>query len=404
MSVLDKPTMTGRARIHAALKGEPIDRVPFAINLWQWFYAKQYWGQMPEDLVHIKTPIEFLKHIGADILTRWDGQIKGRAGLGDTVTFPNCNYEVSYTGEVPPYPLVTAFNTYTEGMRIHRKLETPYGELAQTWRFSEEACADFEEDHWIDNFETQFDAAKFMIQDRTYQYDMTEYDRDLAAIGEHGVIMLEIPENPLKMLHWLMGPQVAIYATMDHPKLVKELAEIHTAKTIDFVKGVCARTRYEDSPLLMSSDNLDVALFPPPHFEEFLYDHYKQVADAVHEEGRLFCVHSCGNNWELRDCIRNSCIDMMEGLTPPPLGNFPLEKAREEMGENFIIEGGMYCHLQELENDAKEVIDDYTETLFAGMGDKNRFIYSSSCNTSPRTPIENIYHFRDACWKYGQMS
>jgi len=396
-------SMTGKERLHAALKGEPIDRVPFAINIWQWFYANQYWNQMPEELAHIKTPIEFLKHIGADILTRWDGQIKGRAGLGDYVKFPNCDYQLTYSGEVPEYPLMTAFNTYHGGKKIHRKLTTPHGELTQTWRFSEEACADFEEDHWISDLGEQFDAAKFMVQDRTYDYEMSEYNRDLEAIGDDGVIMLEIPENPLKMLHWLMGPENAIMATIDYPDLCKELCEIHTQKALEFVRGVCARTRYEDAPVLMSGDNLDCMLMPPPHFDEFLYDHYQPISDACHQEGRLFGVHSCGNNWDVRDCIKKSRIDMMEGLTPPPLGTFPLEKARQEMGEHFIIEGGMFFQHQELKVGAKEAIDDYTKKLFEGMGDKRRFIYSSSCNTSPYTPLENIYHFRDACWEYGKM-
>ena len=395
--------MTGRERIHAALKGEPLDRVPFAINLWQWFYANQYWDNFPEELKHIRTPIEFLKYIGADILTRWDGQVKGRAGLGDFVKFPNCNYEISYSGEVPSYPLVTAFNTYYGGKKIHRKLETPHGVLTQTWRFSEEACADFEEDHWVDDLVEQYEEARFMVEDRSYDYEMTEYERDLAAIGDDGIIMLEIPENPLKMLHWLMGPEKAILATVDFPDKVKELCDIHTAKTLQFVKEICARTRYENTPLLMCGDNLDAMLFPPPHFDEFLYDFYQPVADAVHEEGRLFCVHSCGNNWDIRDCIQNSRIDMMEGLTPPPLGTFPLEKARVEMGSDFVIEGGMFCDHQELKKNAKVRIFDYTRELFEGMGDKKRFIYSSSCNTSPFTPLENVYYFRDACWEYGTM-
>ena len=397
-------TMTGKDRIHAALKGEPIDRVPFAINLWQWFYANQYWGKLPAELAHIKTPIEFLIHIGADILTRWDGQIKGRSGMGNYITFPGCNYEISFSGEKPLSPLVTSFNTYTEGKKVHRKLETPYGVLTQTWRFSEEACADFEEDHWIEDLAEQYDAARFFVETRTYDYEMSEYERDLAAIGDHGVIMIEIQENPLKMLHWLMGPEKSILATMDHPEKVKELCKIHTEKTIEFVNGVCERTRYEDAPLLHSADNMDAMLFPPPFFDEFLYDHYRKVAAVIHEHGRLFSVHSCGNNWDIRDHLQQSDIDMMEGLTPPPLGTFPLEKARTEMGPEFIIEGGMFCDYQELTQNAKEKIYDYTKTLFEGMGDKKRFIYSSSCNTSPLTPLENIYYFRDACWQYGQMS
>ncbi len=138
-------------------------------------------------------------------------------------------------------------------------------------------------------------------------------------------------------------------------------------------------------------------------FDDFLIGHYRAVSEEVHKQGRLFSVHSCGNNWRLRKCIRDSGIDMMEGLTPPDLGDFPLEKAREELGETFIVEGGMYARHQELKTGAQEAIDSYTRTLFDSMGDKRRFIYSSSCNTSPLTPLDNIYYFRDSCWEHGRM-
>ena len=395
--------MTGRERIHAALKGEPLDRVPFAINLWNWFYAQKHWGWLADDKKHLQTPIEFLIDIGADILSRWDGQIKGRAGLGDYVQFPNGKLEKWFTGDKPPKPIVTAFNTYTEGTKVHQRLETPHGELTQTWRFTEESCADFEEKYWVDDFDKQYDVVKFIFEDRTYAYELDEYRRDIAAIGEHGVVMVEIPENPFKTLHWLCGPEKAILAIMDYPERAAELCEIHAAKTCEFVREVCKRTTYDETPLLMSNDNLDAMLFPPFMFEEYLYKYYRAVADEVHKHGRLFCVHSCGNNWDIRHCIRDSGIDMMEGLTPPDLGNFPLEKARSEMGSNFIIEGGMYCYHQEIKKGAREAIDDYTRTLFDGMGDKQRFIYASSCTTSPLTSYDNVLHFRDSCWRHGKM-
>jgi hypothetical protein len=52
---------------------------------------------------------------------------------------------------------------------------------------------------------------------------------------------------------------------------------------------------------------------PPYLFEGFLYKHYQAVSEEVHRQGRLFCVHSCGNNWNIRACIRDSGIDMLEG-------------------------------------------------------------------------------------------
>ncbi len=393
--------MTGRERIHAAIKGDPVDRVPFAINIWHWFYAQKYRKSLPPEYADCATPIAFLKKYGADILTRWDGQIKGRAGLGQYVKFPNCQYSKQEIGEPIEMPITTAFNQYEKLDRVRSTLETPHGTLNHTWRFTEQTCADFEEEYWVSDWDRQFEALRFVIGDRSYDIEMSEYQRDLAEIGEHGIIMVEIPENPIKMMHWMMGPEQATYALIDHEKECLELFEKHTEMTLQFVDGVCEKTTYDDTPLLMSNDNLDVALMPPSFFDVFLYEHYQKVSEQIHNHGRLFAVHSCGNNWDLRRCIRDSGIDMMEGLTPPPLGNFPLHKARTEIGEHFIVEGGNNLIHQEMTDGAQEAIGQYTKQLMEEMKDTSRFIYASSCQTSPNTPIDNLHFFRDFVWKYG---
>jgi uroporphyrinogen-III decarboxylase len=231
---------------------------------------------------------------------------------------------------------------------------------------------------------------------------MSQYQRDLAEVGEHGIVMVEIPENPVKMLHWMMGPEQASLALFDHVDACRELFASHTEMTLTFVDGVCEHTSYDDTPLLMSNDNLDAALMPPAFFDRYLVDHYRRVAERIHDHGRLFAVHSCGNNWDLRHQIRDSQIDMMEGLTPPPLGNFPLDRARTEIGDHFIVEGGNnYLH-QEMTEGAWEAIDVYTKQLLEQMRGTPRYIYASSCQTSPNTPIDNLHYFRDAVWRYGR--
>jgi hypothetical protein len=53
--------------------------------------------------------------------------------------------------------------------------------------------------------------------------------------------------------------------------------------------------------------------------------------------------------------------------------------------------------------DASLAIDRYVRDLFASMGDKRRFLFGSSCNTSPLTPYENLLAFRDTGRKYGRV-
>lgn len=391
--------MTGKERIDCVMAGARPDVVPWAPNINQWFYANQYNGTLPDDLRNCRTPIEAVQWLGGEIITRWDGQIKGRGFPGEHVRFRNCTLTTEFEGEPPPYPLITAFNTYTGGTKIHRKLKTPHGTLSQTWRFTEESCADFEEAYWWRDFDEGFDAVRAFVEDRHYDYDTTEYEATKAAIGDDGIIVQEVLENPIKMLHWLCGPQNAILMLMDKGEQLKELFAIHTRKTLEFTQHLIDHT---DVKHFMSNDNLDALLFPPYFFDEYLYDYYIPLADLIHSSGGYFWVHSCGNNLDISECIAKSKIDCMEGLTPPPLGNFPLHKAPELIGPSFVVEGGSSCHEQELfGDDGPQYVRDYTKNLFDQMGDNPRFIYSSSCNTSPRTPWSIILALRDAAREFG---
>ena len=74
------------------------------------------------------------------------------------------------------------------------------------------------------------------------------------------------------------------------------------------------------------------------------------------------------------------------------------------LSDRLIVCGGMAAPEQELTGPgAAQELDAYVRALFASLGDRRRFVFASSCNTSPRTPYENLVAFRDACWKYGGL-
>jgi len=161
--------MTPRQRLLATLRGEPVDRLPFAVNACQWFYARKYNGTLPPEYQDCEDGLSFHKKMGADVMTRWEGQVKGKAGLGSHVKFRNCKYTVEETGPGRVnMPIVTAFNEYETWNRIRRTLETPAGTLTQTWRFTPESCADFEEEFWVKDFDQDYAALRWMVHRLAY--------------------------------------------------------------------------------------------------------------------------------------------------------------------------------------------------------------------------------------------
>ena len=369
--------------------------VPFAPNIYQWFYYHAVNGSLPAEIAQAEHPFEVLRHLGADILARWDTQWVTRD------IYIDGEYTETYAGHSDwDKPLVTAFNIYpSHKTERERKFVTPYGELIQRWRFSHEAKADFETRHWWTEWE-EYEAVRFMLEAKTYQLDRVAFQQWVERVGDDGLVMLNITQSPLKTLHWLAGVENATYFIMDHPAEMEALAKIHEEKALTLLEEV---VDYPEAELFISTDNLDSMFYPPYFYKDYCHDFYAKAAEIIHSRNKILIVHSCGQNKAILPLVGQSKIDCLEGVTPPPIGDVILSEARRLVGyENFTVNGGMDATHQEIEDDAEARLHEYTRTLFEAMGDKRHFIFASSCNTSPLTPWENLIYFRDAAREYGR--
>ena len=163
-------------------------------------------------------------------------------------------------------------------------------------------------------------------------------------VGDDGVVMCHITQSPLKMLHWLAGPQNATRFIIDHPAETLALARIHEEKT----------------PALLE------------------------------------VVYTCGRIRVLLPLMGASDVDCPEGITRAPLGDV-------QPGEARRLSGVDSPHL-ELREDGEVALPAYTRDLFAAMDDKRSLIYALDYMTSPLTPWKNLVYLRDAAHAYGTLA
>jgi len=146
---------------------------------------------------------------------------------------------------------------------------------------------------------------------------------------------------------------------------------------------------------------VDSLFYTPPLFREFCLPVLQNMARMVHRRGKYLFIYACGRLKSLAPLFPEAELDCVEGQAHPPLGDWRLDEARALSGR-LIVCGGMTAVEQEWSGPgAIDRIDRHVRDLFASMGDKRRFLFGSGCNTSPRTPYENLLAFRDAAWKYG---
>lgn len=388
--------MTGRERLLAAFYGEQPDSVPFAPNLYYWFYNHLARGSLPEEIASAEHPFDVLRFLGADILARWDTQYATKEIFTEGEFSDECGGESRFDR-----PMVTAFNIYPPHKSVRRRsLRTPYGTLTNTWVLTEESGADFESEPWWKDW-SEYEAVRFLLESREWRFDAEEFRNWVRRVGDDGLVMASVTFSPLKAFHWLAGAANASLFIADHPAEMKELARIHEQKALALIERMVDVPEVE---VLISNDNLDSAFHPPYLYREYSDSFYTKAAEIIHSRGKIFVVHACGRNKALLPLVGRSRIDCLEGLTPPPNGDVLLPEARRLAGyENFTVNGGMDATRLEIREDAEARLHAYTRELFAAMGDKRHFIYASSCTTPAGAPWENLKYLRDAAREYGRL-
>ena len=386
--------MNGKERLLAALAGEQPDRVPFAPNIWQWFHANDYQGTLPAAIGRAASPVEVLRGLGADIFSKFDGLVA-------VPVYRRCGLTVEFAGGLPtgraPW---SSWVTFDRGLIRRERLETPRGVLTHTWEYRAETGAPFETEHWWKDFDADYAAVRAWLEDTHWQLDAAALRAGLANVGEDGLIIFQLMPSPLKQLHWLAGQTAATYFIIDHPQEMLALARLHEQAALEYLEEVVDQ---RDIWIFEVPDNLDSLFYPPRWFRQFCLPMLQKAAAMIHARGKYLFVHACGKLKALAPLFVEAELDCVEGQAPPPVGDWPLAEARA-LNDRLIVCGGMAAPEQELTGPgAAESLDAYVRALFASLGDKRRFIFASSCNTSPLTPYENLVAFRDACWKYGGL-
>jgi len=387
-------SMTGKQRILDTLAGRRVDRVPFVPNVWQWFYVNRRRKSLPAELASCREPLDVLRHLGADIFSKFDGKVI-------RPTLREYKHTVTFEGEFPEAPPEwTSFVDFTGGPVRKETIETPRRMLSHTWVYEEETGAPFEVEHWWKRFERDYAAVRNWIEDTEWTVDREALCRGLARVGDDGVIAFMLPPSPLKKFHWLAGAEQATFFLIDHPGKMRELAWIHTEQSLAVLEEVV------DEPevfVFEVDDNLDSQFYSPPLFRDYCLPVLQKMAAMVHARGKYLFVHACGQLKALAPLILKAGLDCVEGQAHPPIGDWRLDEARA-LSDRLILCGGMTAVEQQWQGpDVAMRIDAHVHELFSSLGDCRRFLFGSGCSTAPDTPYANLVAFRDAARKYGSF-
>lgn len=345
--------MTSRQRLLATLRHQEPDRYAWAPLIDNYFMQGLPAQQAKAGIV------AFLQSIDADILLRH-------------VPF----YRVDM-------PDVTVTETRNETV-ISRTIQTPLGVLTEVSKRYPEAETDYVLEYPIKSVE-DYERVRYWIAQQTLIADGEATQRAIDEIGEDGLVTVDAGAPPLTAFFRLLPQIQLLYEFYDHPEELDKLAEVLHERAL-----VQCRLAAESPAEVVIAYAADITtrLISPALYERYALPFLQDYARELHAAGKIFVLHTCGDVRALLPLMRISGIDAIDSLSEPPLGNTPFEVAREVLGDEICLIGGVNPVI--LANGQLEALRAHVLNLWKRVPSPHNFLLSTSDATAYGTPVDNL--------------
>jgi uroporphyrinogen-III decarboxylase len=357
--------MTPRQRILAGLRGDPVDRIPWAPNL-------VYWWEMQDSSVTSKGEIAFLSSIGADPLIRGHYPMQGpgreQLFLFD-LKFKRCEVQESErAGE----------------KRV--RYTTPVGDLDFLYKYSPAGNTWFLREHGVKT-ENDFKILAYLKEDSLVTPSFNRFKEAEKSAGDSALLVpLIVPEMKSAfqaMIEFWVGTEELVYALADYPETVEStlaLMQDLSQKTV----GISIESGAE---VFISWEDTSTTNISPSLYTRYIRPEIDGWCDTIHSAGKIYLQHACGHLRALLPAIAESNIDGIESISPPPTGNIELWEAAEFLEPDKVLVGGIEpTKFLQLE---LEELDAYVRVLLDKMGD-SRFVLANSDSCPPGVTQEKF--------------
>jgi hypothetical protein len=197
----------------------------------------------------------------------------------------------------------------------------------------------------------------------------------------------------------MRGLTRALLDLVEEPDLVRASMEkgiqISFERARFFIDRGVKVLRYNDSVANMS-------IISPKHWRQFIFPPLKIFCDQVHQydhAAKIYC-HICGNVMPIINDLVASGLDCIAPLDP--LGGFTVAQAREKVGNDVDLMGGINT-LSFVQLLPSEIVEEARQCIEQG-GKKGNFILGSGCVVPRDAQLENLFILKDVAEQYGRYA
>ncbi len=249
---------------------------------------------------------------------------------------------------------------------IRRTIKTPVGEV---WQVLEPDPA-YETSNWIHEHFVKgpddYRAMEYYYRDMIFRDNVDAIREAQRRVGGDGIVFLRIAKSPIQeMLYQMMGLE---RFALDYQERRDLFDSLHAtmAKRYEELYDFAAESPAE---ILQLGDNIYSDVVGRERFRQYLMPEYRKVMERTAGTGKRLAVHMDGNLRSLQPDIAESSFDIVEAMTPPPMGDVSIRDARTSWPQKALwINFTSPMHIE-----SPDVIEAHTRELVAEAGTKKGF-------------------------------
>lgn len=277
-------------------------------------------------------------------------------------------------------------------------ITTPVGTLRETQKYSHTSFSNGITEHMIKDID-DLKTFLWMQQHTDFSADYDFARQRYETIGDNGVVLCYTPKSPLMDLVALYaGVENVTYMTMDDEEefaaILDELEDIYAIPA-----GLTV-----DSPAecIMIPENISsecVASF----YEKYMKRYHQKWTARIREAGKFSFVHQDGTVRGLIGRLsKESHFDVIEAVTPLPVGDIDIAEAASLVDDSTIIWGGIPGGMFREDSCSDQDFDRHVMHCIEMMTSAPRYVLGVADQVVPGSSKRRIMRVRELVEQYGK--
>ena len=256
---------------------------------------------------------------------------------------------------------------YWDGGRrmVRRTIQTPVGEVSQVAQLDTAYGSSWILEHYIKRPE-DYRVMEFMYRDAIYRDNYRAIQEARDALGGDGFVIVRVAKGPIQeMLYQMMGLERFSIDLYERRDLVDSLYDVIVSRYDDLYE-LAAEAPAE---ILQSADNITSDVVGKERFRRYCMPCYARRMRQISGTGKQLAVHMDGRLRRLIELIGEAQFNIVEALTPTPVGDVSVKDAREAWPDKALwLNFTSSVHLE-----SSETIQAHTRQLIEEAGTKRGF-------------------------------